>query len=64
MSSTKRKRGDFELNVEGSVDVVAKGLVSLADAEVYFGAFFQGCVSCLLSIWKAAAWPDVGHRKG
>jgi len=48
ISSLKRKRGDFELNVERSMDVVAKGLISLADAEVYFGAFFQGCVSLTL----------------
>jgi hypothetical protein len=41
----KRKRGDFELNIERSVDVVAKGLISLADAELYFRTFFQGCVS-------------------
>ena len=43
--SLKRKRGDFELNVERSVDVVSRGLISLSDAEVYFGTFFQGCVS-------------------
>lgn len=48
VSSLKRKRGDFVLNVERSVDVVAKGLISLADAEVYFRTFFQGCVSCFL----------------
>jgi hypothetical protein len=41
----KRKRGDFELNVERSVDVVGKGLISLSDAEVYFRTFFRGCVS-------------------
>jgi hypothetical protein len=46
-SSLKRKRGDFELNLERTVDVVAKGLISLADAEVYFRTFFQGCVSCV-----------------
>lgn len=40
----KGKRGDFELNIERSVDVVAKGLISLADAELYFRTFFQGCV--------------------
>lgn len=44
-SGLKRKRGDFELNIERSVDVVAKGLISLADAELYFRTFFQGCVS-------------------
>jgi hypothetical protein len=44
-SRLKRKRGDFELNVERSVDVVAKGLISLADADIYFRTFFQGCVS-------------------
>ncbi|KAE9362899.1 hypothetical protein N431DRAFT_424290 [Stipitochalara longipes BDJ] len=43
LNSLKRKRGDFELNAERSVDVVAKGLISLSDAEVYFGAFFHGC---------------------
>jgi len=45
LASSKRKRGDFELNAERSVDVVAKGLISLSDAEIYFGTFFQGCVS-------------------
>lgn len=49
VSSLKRKRGDFELNVERSVDVVSKGLISLEDAGVYFRAFFQGCVSHSLS---------------
>jgi hypothetical protein len=44
-SDLKRKRGHFELNIERSVDVVAKGLISLADAELYFRTFFQGCVS-------------------
>lgn len=44
-SGLKRKRGDFELNIERSVDVVAKGLISLADAELYFRTFFKGCVS-------------------
>jgi hypothetical protein len=47
MASLKRKRGDFELNVERSVDVVDKGLISHEDAGVYFRAFFQGCVSFL-----------------
>jgi hypothetical protein len=47
--SLKRKRGDFELNVERGVDVVSKGLVSVEDAGVYFRAFFQGCVSHSLS---------------
>ncbi|PMD17786.1 hypothetical protein NA56DRAFT_578416, partial [Hyaloscypha hepaticicola] len=42
-SGLKRKRGDFELNIERSVDVVAKGLISLADAELYFRTFFKGC---------------------
>lgn len=41
----KRKRGDFELNVEPTADVVSKGLISFADAFLYFGTFFQGCVS-------------------
>jgi hypothetical protein len=48
-SSVKRKRRDFELNVERSVDVVNKGLISLSNAEVYFKTFFQGCVS--LRLW-------------
>lgn len=41
----KRKRGDIELNVEVGLDIVSKGLISLEDAGVYFGMFFQGCVS-------------------
>lgn len=44
-STLKKKRGDFELNVQKSLDVVSKGLVSLEEAHAYFGAFFQGCVS-------------------
>jgi hypothetical protein len=47
--SLKRKRGDFELNVENGVDVVSKGLINVQDAGVYFRAFFQGCVSHSLS---------------
>jgi hypothetical protein len=50
VSSLKKKRGDFEFNVERSVDVVSKGLVSLEDAGVYFRAFFKGCVSYSLSV--------------
>jgi len=50
LATLKRKRGDFELNTERSIDVVAKGLISLSDAQVYFAAFFQGCVSSPLRI--------------
>jgi TolA-binding protein len=66
ISALKRKRGGFELNVEGSVDVVAKGLISLADAQMYFGAFFQGCVSSLPSTApkEVAVWAGADHRKG
>ncbi|OBT52755.1 hypothetical protein VE04_04847 [Pseudogymnoascus sp. 24MN13] len=39
----KRKRGDIEVNVEVGLDIVSKGLISLEDAGVYFGTFFQGC---------------------
>lgn len=41
----KRKRRDFELNVEPTIDVVTQGLISMADAFLYFQTFFQGCVS-------------------
>jgi hypothetical protein len=44
----KKKRGDFELNVEVMLDVVSKGLISHEDASVYFRTFFQGCVSFTL----------------
>jgi hypothetical protein len=66
ISTLKSKRAGFELNVEGSVDVVAKGLVSLADAQMYFGAFFQGCVGSLPStaLKGIAAWADADRRKG
>lgn len=45
---TKRKYRDFELNLEEGVDVVARGLISFDDALLYFGTFFQGCVSMIL----------------
>ncbi|CZR53510.1 uncharacterized protein PAC_03389 [Phialocephala subalpina] len=43
--SLKRKRGDFELNVDVGIggDVISKGLISYDDAVLYFGTFFQGC---------------------
>ena len=44
-SGAKRKRGDFELRTEDSLDVVSKELISYDDAVLYFRAFFQGCVS-------------------
>lgn len=46
-TSLKRKRGDFELNVDAGNggDVISKGLISYDDAVLYFGTFFQGCVS-------------------
>ncbi len=49
VSFSKRKRGDFEMNLERSVDVVEKGLISRDDASIYFSAFFQGCVSLLIA---------------
>lgn len=52
----KRKRAEFELNFEKAGDVVSKGLVSYEDAELYFRAFFSGCVcvvvSSLLRLWE------------
>ncbi|RFU28724.1 hypothetical protein B7463_g7629, partial [Scytalidium lignicola] len=45
VSSSKLKRGYFELRVEPSLDVVTKGLISKQDAELYFRTFFQGCDS-------------------
>ena len=41
----KRKRRNFELTVEPTADVVSKGMLSMADAYLYFQTFFQGCVS-------------------
>jgi hypothetical protein len=43
-SKPKRKRGDFEVTVDQSLDVVTKGLISHEDAMLYFQTFFQGCV--------------------
>jgi hypothetical protein len=51
MAGLKRKRGDFEVNVERGIDVVGKGLISHEDAGVYFRAFFQGCVSHFSFCW-------------
>ena len=45
LSEAKRKRGDFEVRTEHSLDVVSKGLISYDDAVLYFRTFFQGCVS-------------------
>ncbi|KAG4430934.1 hypothetical protein IFR05_013572 [Cadophora sp. M221] len=42
-TSLKRKRRDFELRVEPTADVVSLGLISMADAFLYFQTFFQGC---------------------
>jgi len=39
----KRKRRGFELTVETTADVVSKGMISMADAYLYFQTFFQGC---------------------
>lgn len=44
-SGTKRKRGDFEVRTEASLDAVSKGLINYDDAVLYFGTFFRGCVS-------------------
>lgn len=41
----KRKRGDFELNIDVESDVVASGVISYDNAVVYFRTFFEGCVS-------------------
>ena len=46
-SGTKRKRGNFEVKTEVSADIVSRGLISYEEASVYFGRFFQGCVSFL-----------------
>ena len=42
-SSLKRKRTHFEVDPVGTPDVVAMGLISMNDAESYFGTFCQGC---------------------
>ena len=47
-AGTKRKRGDFEVRTEAAADVVSRGLISYDAAVLYFGTFFQGCVSVLL----------------
>lgn len=49
--SLKRKRGDFELNIEERIDVMSKGLIGEEEAGTYFRAFFQGCVSFLVEWW-------------
>ncbi|RQM05927.1 hypothetical protein DH86_00002588, partial [Scytalidium sp. 3C] len=41
--SAATKLQDFEVGSEPSSDVVARGLISLEDAELYFQVFFQGC---------------------
>lgn len=46
----KRKRRGFELTVETTADVVSKGMISMADAYLYFQTFFQGCVSDMMHI--------------
>jgi hypothetical protein len=51
-SEAKRKRGDFEVRTEYSLDVVSKGLISYDDAVLYFGTFFQGCVSSRRDVEK------------
>ena len=43
-SRSKRKRGDFEVTTDPSLDVVSTGLISHEDALLYFQTFFQGCV--------------------
>jgi hypothetical protein len=37
--------GDFEVTGWEEGDVVTKGMISFQDAVLYFGTFFQGCVS-------------------
>jgi len=47
---TKRRRGDFEINIEENLDVVNKGLISYTEAELYFETFFKGCVGFIYFI--------------
>jgi hypothetical protein len=37
--------GDFEVTGWEEGDVISKGMISFQDAVLYFGTFFQGCVS-------------------
>jgi hypothetical protein len=37
--------GDFEVTGWDEGDVVSKGMIGFQDAVLYFGTFFQGCVS-------------------
>jgi hypothetical protein len=41
-------RGDLEVTGWEEGDVVSKGMISFQDAVLYFGTFFQGCVSTSL----------------
>jgi hypothetical protein len=45
LTPMKEKLSDFELRIEENLDVVARGLIRLEDAELYYETFFQGCVS-------------------
>ena len=49
---TKRKHRDFEVNPEADLDVVAQGLITFDEALLYFGTFFQGCVSIPRALLK------------
>jgi len=40
--------GDFEVTGWEEGDVVSKGMISFQNAVLYFGTFFQGCVSLSL----------------
>jgi hypothetical protein len=43
-----RGGGDFEVTGWEEGDVVSKGMIGFQDAVLYFGTFFQGCVSLSL----------------
>jgi hypothetical protein len=40
----RRKYREFEVISEVELDVVARGIISIEDAVLYFDAFFNGCV--------------------
>jgi hypothetical protein len=44
--------GDFEVTGWEEGDVVSKGMISFQDAVLYFGTFFQGCVSPSFSLME------------
>ena len=42
--SLKRKRTGYQLKDEPTFDVISQGLITQEEAEIYFKAFFKGCV--------------------